>query len=48
MKALFWLFVLALPFAFPHPVDAEPLDFGPNLSRSGWVVVVSENSSSFL
>ena len=39
MKALFWLFVLALPFAFPHPVNAEPLDFGPNLSRSGWVVV---------
>jgi hypothetical protein len=39
MKHLAWLVLLALPLALGRPAAAEPLDFGPDLSRNGWVVV---------
>jgi hypothetical protein len=39
MKALIRLAVVAAPFALARTAAAEPLDFGPNLLRSGWVVV---------
>jgi hypothetical protein len=39
MKTLAWLVLLASALAVGRPAAAEPLDFGPDLSRSGWVVV---------
>jgi hypothetical protein len=39
MKVLVWLVVSAALLAFARTAAAEPLDFGPDLSRSGWVAV---------
>jgi len=39
MRSVAWLVLLAPPLALGHRAAAEPLDFGPELSRSGWVVV---------
>ncbi len=39
MKDLAWLMLLASPLALGRPAAAEPIDFGADLSRSGWVVV---------
>jgi hypothetical protein len=39
MKAVTRTVLLIVPLALCRPTAAEPLDFGPDLSRNGWVAV---------
>lgn len=39
MKCVAWLVLLAAPFVLDRSAAADPRNFGPDLSRSGWVVV---------